>query len=61
MVQNRSLNYLKHQKIENLYVNYLEKNNLFDEVRNTLKMVTKKKNLTLPDRSGHCHPPRKMP
>jgi RNA polymerase sigma-70 factor (family 1) len=31
-VKNRSLNYLKHQKIENLYVNYLEKNNLLNEM-----------------------------
>ncbi len=32
MVQNRCLNYLKHQKIENLYIKYLERNNLFDEM-----------------------------
>src|ERR1700710_2364883 len=31
-VQNRCLNYLKHQKIENLYVNYLERQRLLDEV-----------------------------
>jgi RNA polymerase sigma-70 factor (family 1) len=32
MVQNKSLNYLKHQKIENEYVNYLIKNNLISEM-----------------------------
>ncbi|SKB32003.1 RNA polymerase sigma-70 factor [Daejeonella lutea] len=32
MVQNRSLNYLKHQKIENDYVGYLIRNKLIDEV-----------------------------
>ena len=31
-VRNKCLNYLKHQKIENLYVNYLEKKHLLDEV-----------------------------
>src|SRR5437763_425848 len=31
-VQNKCLNYLKHQKIENLYVNYLERQQLLDEV-----------------------------
>jgi RNA polymerase sigma-70 factor (family 1) len=31
-VQNRCFNYLKHQKIENLYVNYLERQQLLDEV-----------------------------
>ena len=46
MVQNRSLNYLKHQKIENLYVAYLEKNNLFDEVRNTVESGYEEKELT---------------
>jgi len=30
-VQNKCLNYLKHQKVENLYVNYLLKNQLLDE------------------------------
>ena len=30
MTQNRCLNYLKHQKIENLYFNYLQRNNLLD-------------------------------
>ena len=30
MTKNRCINYLKHQKIENLYVNYLQKNNLLD-------------------------------
>jgi RNA polymerase sigma-70 factor (ECF subfamily) len=30
MTQNRCLNYLKHQKIENLYLNYLQRNNLLD-------------------------------
>jgi RNA polymerase sigma-70 factor (family 1) len=30
-VQNRCLNYLKHQKIENLYVNYLEREHLLNE------------------------------
>ncbi|HEX8020278.1 RNA polymerase sigma-70 factor [Mucilaginibacter sp.] len=47
MVQNRSLNYLKRQKIENLYVNYLEKNNLFDELRNTLENGLEEKELAL--------------
>jgi RNA polymerase sigma-70 factor (ECF subfamily) len=32
MVQNRSMNYLKHQKIENEYVNYLIRNKLIDEL-----------------------------
>ncbi|SDE14323.1 RNA polymerase sigma-70 factor, ECF subfamily [Mucilaginibacter pineti] len=45
MVQNRSLNYLKHQKIENLYVSYLEKNNLFDEVRSTVESGYEEKEL----------------
>lgn len=31
-VQNKCLNYIKHQKIENLYVNYLERQQLLDEV-----------------------------
>lgn len=31
MVQNRALNYLKHKKIENEYVSYLQKNNLLSE------------------------------
>lgn len=31
-VQNRCLNYLKHQKIENLYVGYLQRKQLLDEV-----------------------------
>ena len=30
MTQNRCLNYIKHQKVENLYFNYLKKNNLLD-------------------------------
>jgi RNA polymerase sigma-70 factor (ECF subfamily) len=47
MVQNRSLNYLKHQKIENLYVAYLEKNNLFDEVRSTVENGYEEKELAL--------------
>ncbi len=45
MVQNRCLNYLKHQKIENLYVAYLEKNNLFDEVRNAVENGYEEKEL----------------
>ena len=45
MVQNRSLNYLKHQKIENLYVAYLEKNNLFDEVRSAVENGYEEKEL----------------
>lgn len=28
--QNRCLNYIKHQKVESLYLNYLQKNNLLD-------------------------------
>ncbi|QEK52541.1 RNA polymerase sigma-70 factor [Pedobacter aquae] len=31
MVQNRAFNYLKHKKIENEYVSYLQKNNLLSE------------------------------
>ena len=31
MVQNRCLNHIKHKKIENTYVNYLQKNNLLEE------------------------------
>src|SRR5882757_3037632 len=46
MVQNRCLNYLKRQKIENLYVNYLEKNNLLDEVCNTVELSFEEKELT---------------
>jgi RNA polymerase sigma-70 factor (family 1) len=45
MAQNRSLNYLKHQKIENLYVTYLEKNNLFDEVRSAVENGYEEKEL----------------
>ena len=45
MVQNRSLNYLKHQKIENLYVAYLERNNLFDEVRSAVENGYEEKEL----------------
>jgi RNA polymerase sigma-70 factor (family 1) len=45
MVQNRSLNYLKHQKIENLYVVYLQKNNLFDEVRSAVENGYEEKEL----------------
>lgn len=32
MVQNRCLNYIKHQKIENEYVNYMIRNKLLDEL-----------------------------
>lgn len=32
MVQNRCLNYLKHKRIENEYVNYLAKNNMLSEI-----------------------------
>ena len=46
MVQNRCLNYLKRQKIENLYVNYLERNNLLDEVCNTVELGFEEKELT---------------
>jgi len=46
MVQNRSLNYLKRQKIENLYVNYLEKNNLLDELYLTVENNYEEKELT---------------
>lgn len=45
MVQNRSLNYLKHQKIENLYVSYLEKNDLLNEVRSTVEKGYEEKEL----------------
>ncbi len=45
MVQNRCLNYLKRQKIENLYVNYLEKNNLLDEVCHTVENGYEEKEL----------------
>ncbi|HEY9196899.1 MAG TPA: RNA polymerase sigma-70 factor [Mucilaginibacter sp.] len=47
MVQNRCLNYLKHQKIENLYVSYLEKNKLFDELRNTAENGYEEKELAM--------------
>ena len=30
MTKNRCINYLKHQKVENLYLNYLQKNNLIE-------------------------------
>ncbi|ASU32510.1 RNA polymerase sigma-70 factor [Mucilaginibacter xinganensis] len=45
MVQNRSLNYLKRRKIENLYVNYLEKNNLLDEFYRTVETNYEEKEL----------------
>jgi DNA-directed RNA polymerase specialized sigma24 family protein len=45
MVQNRSLNYLKHQKIENLHVNYLEKNNLLDELYRSVENNYEEKEL----------------
>jgi len=45
MAQNRSLNYLKHQKIENLYVDYLQKNNLLDEVRSAVENGYEEKEL----------------
>lgn len=32
MVQNRSMNYLKHQKVQNEYVSYLIRNKLIDEL-----------------------------
>lgn len=32
MVQNRCMNYLKHQRVENEYVNYLIRHNLIDEL-----------------------------
>ena len=32
MVQNKCMNYIKHQKVENEYVNYMLRNNLLDEV-----------------------------
>ena len=32
MVQNKCMNYLKHQKVENEYVNYMLRNNLLDEI-----------------------------
>ena len=35
MVQNRCLNYIKHKKIENEYVNYLSKNNLLADFYRT--------------------------
>lgn len=35
MVQNRCLNYIKHQKVENLYLSYLSKNQLLDETLNS--------------------------
>ncbi|WDF57356.1 RNA polymerase sigma-70 factor [Mucilaginibacter sp. KACC 22063] len=34
-VQNRCLNHLKHKKIENLYVSYLERNHLLNEIIET--------------------------
>ena len=32
MVQNKCMNYIKHQKVENEYVNYMLRNNLLDEI-----------------------------
>jgi RNA polymerase sigma-70 factor (family 1) len=45
MVQNRCLNYLKRRKIENLYVNYLEKNDLLDAVCNSVESCYEEKEL----------------
>lgn len=45
MVQNRSLNYLKRLKIENLYVNYLEKNGLLDNLCHTVEIGYEEKEL----------------
>ncbi|GAA4311433.1 RNA polymerase sigma-70 factor [Mucilaginibacter gynuensis] len=46
-VKNRCLNHLKHQKIENLYVNYLEKNKLLDEVMSAVENGYEEKELAL--------------
>jgi RNA polymerase sigma-70 factor (family 1) len=47
MVQNSCLNYLKHQKIENLYINYLEKNNLLNEMLTSVEIGYEEKELTI--------------
>jgi RNA polymerase sigma-70 factor (family 1) len=46
MVQNRCLNYIKHQKVESLYLNYLIKNNLLDEVQQAADKGFEEKELT---------------
>jgi len=59
-VQNRCLNYLKHQKIENLYVSYLERNRLLDETLTTAespyleKEMGEQINIALDSLPGKC-------
>jgi len=45
-VQNRCLNYLKHQKIENLYVAYLERQQLLSETVSTAESTYLEKEMT---------------
>ena len=45
-VQNRALNYLKHQKIESLYVNYLEKQHLMHTMAATAESPYLEKEMT---------------
>jgi len=47
MVQNSCLNYLKHQKIENLYIQYLERNNLLNEILTSVENGFEEKELTI--------------
>jgi len=46
-VQNRCLNYLKHQKIENLYVSYLEREQLLNETTFAAESVYLEKEMAL--------------
>lgn len=46
MVKNRCLNHIKHQKTENLYLSYLQRNNLLDEMLQSLENGYEEKELT---------------
>lgn len=46
-VKNKCLNYLKHQKIENLYVNYLQKQHLLEETLSTAESPYLEKEMAL--------------
>lgn len=46
-VQNRSLNYLKHQQVENLYVNYLQKKHLLEDLSLTSDSAFMEKEMQL--------------
>jgi RNA polymerase sigma-70 factor (family 1) len=46
-VQNRCLNYLKHQKIENLYVSYLEREQLLNETALAAESIYLEKEMAL--------------